>query len=209
MGGMMYETYMLQALTNGMQSIRQDTSKLEEILDALSLQELASAKAYFGNSKNQIYIAPGFPGDPPKFPFIGVTVANEDPIDTQIPIGLAYDRIDNGDGTWTDVKGMRYKGILKATVYTPNADLLIWLSAVCSWCLLSQIDFFTETAGINNVLVGTGDYEPAPQWLPVFTFARGIWLSGEYDKTFLSTPTPIVTSTQNAGKFIDITTLEG
>ena len=201
MAGMMYETYMLQALDNGINAVRQDTTKLADILDALNPAELAAAQAYFGDSGIEIYVAPGFPMEPSRMPFIGVTVANEEQIAGQTPIGLAYERIDNGDGTWTDVKGARFQGTLKATIYTSNADLIMWLSAVCSWALLSQIDtIFSETAGMNNILTGLGDYEPSPSWLPIFTFARGVWLSGEYDKTYLVIP-PIITSAMATGTF--------
>jgi len=59
---------------------------------------------------------------------------------------------------------------------------------------------------MNNIQQGLGDYEPSPSWLPLFTFARGVWLSGEYDKTYLCTP-PIVTSASVTGTFTDISAL--
>lgn len=219
MAGMMYETYMLQALTNGLQSVQQDPSQLADILDALNPDELAAAQNYFsslminpvGNlpkGQSRIYVAPGFPMETGKMPFIGVTVANDEQIPTQTPIGLAYQRINNGDGTWTDVRGARFRGTLKATIYTPNADLVVWLSAICSWALLSQMDaIFIELAGMSTVLIGSGDYEPSPSWLPLFVFARGVWLSGEYDKTYINVP-PMITSANITGTFTDISTLD-
>jgi len=200
MAGMMAETYVLQALQNGLTSIRQNIAQLSEILDALSPAELQSAQNYFGDPKTQIIIAPGFPGSQTPFPFIGVTVAPEEQIAEQTPIGLAYDRIDNGDGTWTDVKGAPFHGTIKATIYTPNADLAVWLSAICVWALLSQFDFFLDTADMRNLQIGIGDYEPQPQWLPTFVFSRGVWISGEWDKTFTATP-PTITSAIATGTF--------
>lgn len=203
MAGMMYETYMLQALTNGLQSIQKNTAQLSDILDALNPSELAAAQNYFGNPVNKIYIAPGFPSDPARMPFIGVTVANEEQIPEQTPVGFAYGRIENQDGTWTDVKGARFRGIIKATIYTPNADVLMWLSAICSWSLLSQYDFFANIGEMSNLQSGLGDFEPQPVWLPTFIFCRGIWLSAEYDKTYISNP-PVITSTYTSATFTDI-----
>lgn len=50
---------------------------------------------------------------------------------------------------------------------------------------MKNIDLFVSTSGpsMNNVVIGTGDYEPSPQWLPLFVFARGVWVTGEYSKT--------------------------
>lgn len=207
MAGMMYETYMLQALANGIQSIQKNVSQLSDILDALNTSELAAAQSFFGNAQNKIYIAPGFPADATRMPFVGVTVASEEQIPDQTPIGLAYERINNGDGTWSDIKGARFKGVVKATIYTPNADIMMWLSAVCSWAILSQYDFFSNTAGMNNLQSGLSDYEPQPVWLPSFVFTRGIWLSAEYDKTYVATP-HVITSATSTATFIDIVKLK-
>jgi len=199
MAGMMTESYMLQALVNGIQSVQQNPALLADILDALNEAELQAAQSYFGNPETQIYLSPGFPMEAAQMPFIGVTIANESQITEQTPIGLVYERVNNGDGTWTDIKGARFNGTLKATIYSPNADLVIWLSAICSWSLLSQYNYFNEY-GIGNIQTGLGDFEPSPQWLPMFTFARGILLSAEYDKTFTVSPT-IVTSQLATGNF--------
>lgn len=199
MPGMMTESYMLTALSNGIQSVQQNPALLGDILDALSLSELQAAQAYFGNKGTKIFLAPGFPMEQGQMPFIGVTIASESQIVEQTPIGLAYDTIDNGDGTWTDVKGARFSGTLKATIYSPNADIVIWLSAICSWALLSQYSYFNDQ-GLGNVTTGLGDFEPSPQWIPVFTFARGIFLSAEYDKTFTVNP-QVITSALATGTF--------
>jgi len=196
---MMTETYMLNALANGIKSVQQNPSLLEDILDALSDSELAAAKSYFGNVKTKINLAPGFPMESGHMPFIGVTIANEGQITEQTPIGLVYETINNGDGTFTDIKGARFKGTLKATIYSPNADVVIWLSAICSWALLTHYSYFNEE-GLGNLTTGLGDFEPSPQWLPVFTFARGIIMSAEYDKTFTATPT-VVTNAYSSGTF--------
>jgi hypothetical protein len=177
-------------------------------LDALSPQELTSAKSYFGNSKNRIIVAPGFPGEQTTMPFIGVTVAEEHQDTSETPMGFAVERIDNGDGTWTDVQGFSFDGSIKATIYTPNADLIIWLSAVCEWALLSNYPFFINTAGMYTVQSGLGDYEPSPQWLPIFVFARGVYLRGKWMKTITSSPVT-VTTTLTTGTFVDITTFDG
>ncbi len=139
-------------------------------------------------------------------PFIGVTVAEDSQIVEQTPIGLVYERINNGDGTWTDVMGAPFRGTFKATIYTPNADLIVWLSAICSWALLTQYNWFVNTLGMRNLQIGLGDYEPSLQWLPNLVFARGVWLSAEFDKTFTGAPT-IITSSSTTGTFSDITTL--
>lgn len=203
MAGMMTETYMLTALANGIKSVQQNPALLKDILDALSLKELQAAQAYFGNPSTKIYLAPGFPMEPHQMPFIGVTIANEEQIQEQTPIGLAYDRIQNEDLTWTDVKGARFRGMLKATIYSPNADLVIWLSAICSWALLSQYDYLNES-GLGNISTGFGDFEPSPGFLPLFTFNRGLFLSAEYDKTFTVSPT-LVYEAYNIGEFRVIT----
>lgn len=210
MAGMMSETYVLQVLSNGIQQIQQDTSLLDDILDALNTQELTSAKSYFGNPKTKIIVAPGFPNEQTPMPFVGVTVAEEHQDDANTPIGYAFDRIDNGDGTWTDVRGIAVDGTIKATIYTPNADVIIWLSAICQWALISQYDFFMSESGaaMYEVSSGLGDYEPQPQWLPTFVFSRGAYLRGKWMKTIKSSPN-VVTSTSTTATFIDITTLNG
>lgn len=208
MAGMMSETYVLQALSNGIQQIQQNPQLLTDILDALNQQELASAMNYFGNPKIEIEIAPGFPMEQSKMPFIGVTVADEHQDMSEQPIGAVVDSIDNGDGTWTDIKGYPFDGTIKATIYTPNPNVVVWLSAICSWALMSQYDFFYNKAGMWAIETGLGDYEPSPQWLPTFVFARGAYLKGKWYKTFKGTP-QIVKSTQNTGTFSDITTLNG
>ena len=184
MAGMMYETYVLQALRTGIASIQGDVDQLDDILDALSPTELASAKLYFANPKTTIYVAPGFPQESSRMPFVGVTVASEDPLQAQTPISYEFITANNGDGTWTQITGGRYHGTIKATIYTPNPDLILWLTAIVWWSLMTQISLFISTANMNNVLIGMGDYEPSPSFLaPLFVFARGIWVSGEYSKT--------------------------
>lgn len=208
MAGMMSETYVLQGLTNGIQQIQKNPALLDDILDALNTQELASAKSYFGNPKTKIIIAPGFPNEQTPMPFVGVTVAEEDPDASETGIGFALIRTDNGDGTWTDIKGYNYAGSIKATIYTPNADVIVWLSAICEWSLIQNYDFFMDTAGFYEVGCGLGDYEPQPQWLPVFVFLRGVYLRGKWTKTIKSSPN-VVTSTLTTGTFTDITNLDG
>lgn len=203
----MTETYMLQALTNGLQKVCQNTNLLDEILDALNPGELSAAKKWFGDPRTQITIAPGFPVEQTKMPFIGVAVAQEDQDTSQTPVGFALDRTPNGDGTWTDVKGAVFDGTIKATIYTPNADLVIWLSAFCLWALMDNYDLFFDGAGIWDVQIGLGDYEPSPQWLPVFVFARGVYIRGNWLKTFTGTPN-LVTSHTESATFTDMTTLK-
>lgn len=205
MAGMMSETYVLQAISNGLQTIQQNPGLLNDILDALNDQERMSAVTYFMNPQTKIIVAPGFPNQQSQFPFIGVTVAEENQSIGDQGIGLMFDRNDNGDGTWTDVKAVPFEGTIKATIYTPNPDLIIWLSAICSWALISNYDFFYETAGMWEVQCGLGDYEPSPQYLPIFVFARGAYLKGKWNKTFKSIVRP-VTSSLTTGTFNDLTT---
>lgn len=199
MAGMMAETYMLQALSNGINQVRSNTSLLTDILDALNPNELNAAKTYFGDATKTITIAPGFPSSTNVLPFIGVTVANDATIPSQMGIGNAYYRVENADNTFSDRMGARFSGNIKGTIYTPNADLIVWLSAVCKWSLLTNIGWFDDTAGLNNVQISLGDYEPSPDFLPVFTFARGVFLSGEYDSTFTVTPSGATSATINPG----------
>jgi hypothetical protein len=42
--------------------------------------------------------------------------------------------------------------------------------------------------GFNNISISIGDFEPQPQFLPTFTFARGIFLRAEYDQVFIESP---------------------
>lgn len=199
---MMAETYMLQALRNGFSSIKQNPAQLADILTALNADELAVAQQWFGNlnltsanipNTNRLIIAPGFPNAPELLPFIGVTVAEERQLTEQTGIGLNYyETIDPTTGAITRTRGARFSGTLKATIYTPNADLAIWLSAVCKWALLSQYDWFaSDEVGMNNISITVGDFEPQPGFLPIFTFARGVFLSAEYDQVFTETPHPI------------------
>jgi hypothetical protein len=184
---MMAETYLLQALQAGIISIRQNPSQLAYILSALNPTELASATQWFSNPANAITIASGFPMETAHLPFIGVTVAEETQIQSQTGIGLEYYTIANLDGTSTSVRGARFSGSLKATIYTPDANLIVWISTVCKWALLAQFDWLGEQ-GFNDLNVSIGDFEPSPNFLPIFTFARGIILRGEYDVVFLTTP---------------------
>lgn len=202
MAGMMAETYMLQAISNGLDQVRQNPEILDDILDALNENELAATKAYFGNANNKIFIAPGFPQQTNQLPFIGVTTADENQIVEQTPIGLEYyEGVDN-NGNTVQYRGARFNGLLKATIYTPNADLLIWLSVVLKWSLLSQFDWFgsDEGGGMNNIQIGLGDYEPQPQFFPEFVFSRGVFLRAEYDQVFKGIP-QLITSTQTTGNF--------
>jgi hypothetical protein len=196
---MMAETYLLQALQAGINSIRQNTTQLADILSALSPNELTAAQTWFANPANTITIAPGFPSETTPLPFIGVTVADETQILEQTGIGLDYYNEIDAQGNVIQHRGARFIGQLKATIYTQNADLIVWLSAVCKWSLLTQYDWFGEQ-GFNNVQIGLGDFEPSPQFLPFFTFARGVFLRGEYDQTFKNTPS-LITSTQTIGNY--------
>jgi hypothetical protein len=184
---MMAETYFLQALQAGIRSIQQDTEQLAYILTALSDDELNAAKEWFGNLENVITVAPGFPMETTRLPFIGVTIADDTQIEGQTPIGLDYYTVTNPDGTVTETRGARFNGFLKGTIYTPDANLIVWISTVCKWALLAQFDWLGDQ-GFNNLNISLGDFEPSPQFLPIFTFARGIFLRGEYDAVFLKTP---------------------
>lgn len=197
MTGMMAEVYVLKALQNGLLEIQQDPSKLDKILTALNSSEMESAQSFFADPK-AISIAPGFPSNQSIFPFTGVTVADEDPLEEQTPIGMAYDRVQDDLGTWWDVMGARYNGAIKCTIYSPNADAIIWISAVVKWALLKSIGWFhTEDGGeMNHIRVRVADYEPAPQWLSTLTFARGVFLFAEYDSTFEVESTGIDSGTQ-------------
>lgn len=204
---MMAETYMLQALQNGFSSIKQNPAQLAEILTALNANELAVAQQWFGNlnltsanipNTNRLIIAPGFPNAPEQLPFIGVTIADERQIPEQTGIGLGYYTVtDPNTGVITETRGARFQGTIKATIYTPNADLIVWLSTVCKWSLLSQYDWLGSDAGggLNNIQVYLGDYEPPPGFLPIFTFARGVFLQAEYDQVFTTQPQPITSAT--------------
>lgn len=194
----MAETFVMQALQMGLSEIQQDPLKLAEILTALNSQEMAAAQGFFA-SKTAVTIAPGFPSDQSIFPFIGVTVADEDMIAEQTPIGLAYYTERQADGSWIDTMGARFTGALKCTIYTPNVDVLIWVSAVMKWALLKSIPWFhTEEGGdMNNIRIRIADYEPSPQWLSTFTFTRGVIVFAEYDSTFTGKPTVVTSVVQN------------
>lgn len=193
MPNMLAETYVLQAIQNGITSIQQNTAQLADILDALNANELAAAQRYFGAATTKITVAPGFPMEPTQLPFIGVTVANADQNMGQTPIGMMADMVVNSDGTYTVVQGARFNGSIKCTIYTPNADLIVWLSEIALWSLLSQYALFTN-AGMGRLQTSIGDYEPSPGFLPIFTFARGVFLSAQYTKTFSSVPVQTLTS---------------
>ncbi|UOF90777.1 hypothetical protein LSG31_00395 [Fodinisporobacter ferrooxydans] len=200
---MMAETYMLQALQNGLASIRSNPSQLADILTALNANELSAAQQWFGNANNQIIIAPGFPMKPEQLPFIGITVGNDDQIESQTGIGLDYyTSTDSGSGIITQYRGAPFNGAIKGTIYTTNADLIVWLSAVCKWSLLSQYDWLGSDNGgaMRNIRIGLGDYEPSPGFLPIFSFARGVYLYGEYDCVFTTQPQAI-TSDSVTGSF--------
>jgi hypothetical protein len=189
---MMAETYLLQAIQAGIAQIQQTPSLLTDILDALSAEEQTSAQNYFTTAK--IKVAPGFPQEQMDMPFIGVTVAAMQQNARITPIGFASQTIDNGDGTSTVVAGFGVDGVIKATIYTPNADLIVWLSEVVFWCLGTQAQIFFD-AGFGALQLGLGDYEPSPDFLPVFTFARGVTLSGKWLKSFAAPPVNNVTAT--------------
>ena len=188
---MMAETYLLQAIQTGLSQIQADTGLLVDILDALNANELASAQNYFATAK--IKVAPGFPMEQTDMPFIGVTVATMQPLSNRMPIGWTSETINNGNDS-TIVQGFPVEGVIKATIYTPNADLIIWLSEVVYWALATQLSFFTEQ-GFGDVQFSMGDYEPTRDFLPVFTFARGITFSAKWLKSFAAT-VPNVTSTE-------------
>jgi hypothetical protein len=207
----MAETYMLQALQTGLASIRQTPTQLADILTALNANELAAAQSWFGNlnlgnsnipNTNRLIIAPGFPMAPEQLPFIGVTVADESQITEQTGIGLEYYTLTDSSGVVTETRGLRFSGTLKATIYTPNADLIVWISSVCKWALMTQFDWLGSDAGggMNNIQIRLGDYEPQPGFLPIFTFARGISISAEYDLVFSTVP-PLITSTTTTPTF--------
>lgn len=196
---MMAETYLLQAMQAGINSIRQNPSQLASVLSALNDNELASATQWFLDPRNMIIVAPGFPMETTHLPFIGVTIADERQIGEQTGIGLDYYTITGPDGT-VQTRGARFSGTLKATIYTPDANLIIWISTVCKWALLAQFDWFGNQ-GFNNLSVSLGDFEPSPQFLPIFTFARGVMLSGEYDLVFTETPLLSTTTIQITGDF--------
>lgn len=197
---MIAETYLLQALRAGINSIMQDPSQLDDILIALNENELASAKQWFSNPSNVITVAPGFPMETSTFPFIGVTIADDSQMEGQTGIGLDYYEIENPDGSFTSTRGARFLGTLKATIYTPDANLLIWISALCKWSILAQFDWLGEQ-GFNNINVSLGDFEPSPEFLPIFTFARGLVVRGEYDFVFTKTPQAISYTYTGSGIF--------
>lgn len=184
---MMAETYILQALQTGITSIRGNTAQLDNILTALNANEMAAAKAWFADTTKRIFVAPGFPMAPEQLPFIGITVADESQIESQTGIGLEYSTSVDGSGNIIDTRGARFQGTVKATIYTPNADLVVWLSTVCKWSLLTQYDWLGSDngGGMNNITIRTGDYEPQPGFLPIFTFARGVFVTAEYDMIFV------------------------
>lgn len=193
---MMAETYLLQAMQAGINSVQQNPSQLASVLSALNTEELASAQQWFSNTANRITIAPGFPMETASLPFIGVTVANEDQIESQTGIGLDYYAMTDGSMQ----RGARFSGALKATIYTPDANLIIWISTVCKWSLLTQFDWLGEQ-GFNQITISVGDFEPSPQFLPIFTFARGVILRAEYDLIFTDLPTTPISSTTVSGNF--------
>ncbi|KIL42076.1 hypothetical protein SD70_02515 [Gordoniibacillus kamchatkensis] len=202
---MMAETYVLQALQRGFQQVQQNPALLDDILSALNANELAAAKGWFGNlnltaaniaNKNRLIIAPGFPAAPEQLPFIGVTVAEGGQIEGQTGIGLQYYTVSDDAGNVVNARGARFNGSIKATIFTPNADLIIWLSQVCLWALLTQYDWFAsdDGGGMNEIVIRIGDYEPQPIFLPTYTFARGVFLNAEFDIVFTTSATPITSS---------------
>lgn len=199
---MMAETYLLQAVQAGINSIRQNPSQLASVLSALNNAELAAAIKWFSDPRNVITIAPGFPMETTHLPFIGVTIADENQLSDQTGIGLSYYTVSNPDGTTTSTRGARFLGALKATIYTPDANLIVWISTVVRWSLLAQFDWLGEQ-GFNNLMISVGDFEPSPQFLPIFTFSRGVILRGEYDIVFLTTPDiETVSSVTVSGQYI-------
>lgn len=188
---MMAETFLLQVLQNGFSSIRNQPSQLNDILDALNDNEILSASTYFSNPKNKITIAPGFPSEPAHLPFIGVTLADDNQITEQTGIGLNYYETTDASGNITQLRGTRFRGVIKGTIYSPNADVVVWLSVICKWAMLSQFDWLAENAGLNEIQIRMGDYEPQPGFLPIFTFARGVFLTAEYDSVFKEQPSRI------------------
>lgn len=188
----MAETYVLQAVQNGLQVIQQNPTLLSRILDALSSQEQQSAQNYFATAK--IKVAPGFPMSQADLPFIGVTVANAEQDIGKTPIGWHAQILDNGDGTSSNVQTVRFNGVIKSAIYTSNADLIVWLSEIVAWCLFTNANVFTN-ADMGRIQVSIGDYEPSPDFLPtIFTFARGITLSCVFGKTFVGAPVQNATS---------------
>jgi len=193
MGGMIAETYVLQAVQNGITTIQQNASVLSDILDVLSLDQLVSAENFFGNPKTKIGIAPGFPMQTTQLPFVGVTVANSEQDMGRTPVGMSFGTKTNIDGTVSPLIGGRFNGQIKATIYTPNADLIVWLTEIVFWSLFTQMDLFTQ-AGMNRISVNMGDYEPSPDFFPVPTFTRGVFLSAQYSKVYATVPNVAVTS---------------
>lgn len=193
MASMVGETYVLQAVQQGLASIQSNPAQLSGILDALSTAELASAQSYFGNPQTVIKVAPGFPMQQPDLPFIGVTLGLAEQDMRRGPVGWNAGTVDNGNGTTSQQFSMVVNAQIKATIYTANADLIVWLSEIVWWAIATQSSVFLN-AGFGHIGLSMGDYEPQPDFLPVFTFVRGLTVSMTFSKGFLGAPVGNATS---------------
>ena len=74
----------------------------------------------------------------------------------------------------------------KIVALAPNATVATWLQAFVKWALLRRRGELQQQGLVSQQLAG-GDFEPVPEALPDFLYARGTMLHAQYAVTYIET----------------------
>ncbi|MDP4224900.1 MAG: hypothetical protein Q8910_00825 [Bacteroidota bacterium] len=110
-----------------------------------------------------IKIIRGFPRTQAELPGICILLSNEE--ETQESLGNV-----SFDETQTETI---YSSDYRLEIWTENGDLTVQLYHLLKWCILSGRDDLANV-GMFNQRIGGTDFEPAPEYFPIFVYRRAL-----------------------------------
>ncbi|MHB1418294.1 MAG: hypothetical protein ACYCX4_01715 [Bacillota bacterium] len=176
------DALVVQAIKDGLAMVKANTTLLDDILTSLEPEELAEAKTWFGNAKNRVNVFKGFPRNPAaEVPCVSVTLAGEQ--ETDEPMG-DFVEIDEEASDYQEIDGSWFVSNYKATVFTENANLTVWIQTVAKWVLLVKRAWLQEQ-GLVEQSLSSGDFEPVPEYFPDFVYTRAVNLNAKHFDAFV------------------------
>lgn len=117
--------------------------------------------------KMPLKVIRGFPRTPSDLPCICILLSNDD--ETQDGLG----NIEMDEDTDDELLEVLYSSSYRAEVWSDNGDLTVELYHLLKWALLSGRKDLIKQGLFNQKLGGT-DFEPAPEYFPIFVYRRAL-----------------------------------
>jgi len=144
--------------------LRNNTALIPKILNIDPIR-LARISQYL--QKTPIKIIRGFPRTPTDLPCICILLSNDD--ETQDGLGDIEIDMDTED----ELLEIMYSSSYRAEVWSDNGDLTVELYHLLKWALLAGRNELIRQGLFNQKLGGT-DFEPAPEYFPIFVYRRAL-----------------------------------